>query len=233
MPDDEFIIYKVNKLKEICFISRRGVVCPKITAAFSPSRIQSRHGTEWKDNSSRGGKAALRRLNKNGEALQGWKKEEEGRSSSTGVEEWTRTLVGALLFSSPSQTLRLTPLTSALRAARAHDAVLRMYPDLPLRFIKIHGDILVSYAKAHCDCYYFCDISLTCSLFAVQEHWQFLLRRRIKYALSSPGCSNLGSMKRHNSDHVATRELKFLYNYLLYQRRVFRSLTLRAEKRSV
>ena len=40
--------------------------------------------------------------------------------------------------------LRLTPLTSALRAARAHDAVLRMYPDLPLRFIKIHGDILVS-----------------------------------------------------------------------------------------
>jgi hypothetical protein len=22
-----------------------------------------------------------------------------------------------------------------------------MYPDLPLRFIKIHGDILVSYAK--------------------------------------------------------------------------------------
>ena len=55
--------------------------------------------------------------------------------------------VGGLLLSSPSQTLRLTPLTSALRAARAHDAVLRMYPDLPLRFIKIHGDILVSYAK--------------------------------------------------------------------------------------
>ena len=52
-----------------------------------------------------------------------------------------------LLLSSPSQTLRLTPLTSALRAARAHDAVLRMYPDLPLRFIKIHGDILVSYAN--------------------------------------------------------------------------------------
>ena len=53
----------------------------------------------------------------------------------------------AFCFSSPSQTLRLTPLTSALRAARAHDAVLRMYPDLPLRFIKIHGDILVSYAN--------------------------------------------------------------------------------------
>ena len=52
--------------------------------------------------------------------------------------------VGGLLFSSPSPTLRLTPLTSASRAARAHDAVLRMYPDLPLRFIKIHGDILVS-----------------------------------------------------------------------------------------
>ena len=34
-------------------------------------------------------------------------------------------------------------------AARAHDAVLRMYPDLPLRFIKIHGDILVSYAYIH------------------------------------------------------------------------------------
>ena len=49
-------------------------------------------------------------------------------------------------LSSPSQTLRLTPLTRALRAARAHDAILRMYPDLPLRFIKIHGDILVSYA---------------------------------------------------------------------------------------
>jgi hypothetical protein len=50
-------------------------------------------------------------------------------------------------LSSPSQTLRLTPLTRALRAARAHDAVLRMYPDLPLRFIKIHGDILVSYMR--------------------------------------------------------------------------------------
>ena len=56
----------------------------------------------------------------------------------------------AFCFSSPSQTLRLTPLTSALRAARAHDAVLRMYPDLPLRFIKIHGDILVSYANDVC-----------------------------------------------------------------------------------
>ena len=52
-----------------------------------------------------------------------------------------------LLFSSPLPTLRLTPLPSALRAARAHDAVLRMYPGLPLRFIKIHGDILVSYAN--------------------------------------------------------------------------------------
>ena len=52
-----------------------------------------------------------------------------------------------LQFSSPLPTLRLTPLPSALRAARAHDAVLRMYPDLPLRFIKIHGDILVSYAN--------------------------------------------------------------------------------------
>jgi len=59
----------------------------------------------------------------------------------------TRTLVGALLFSSPSQTLRLTPPTSALRAARAHGAVLRIYPDLPLRFIKIHGDILVQCIK--------------------------------------------------------------------------------------
>ena len=58
----------------------------------------------------------------------------------------SRVATVAFCFSSPSQTLRLTPLTSALRAARAHDAVLRMYPDLPLRFIKIHGDILVSYA---------------------------------------------------------------------------------------
>ena len=61
----------------------------------------------------------------------------------------------AFCFSSPSQTLRLTPLTSALRAARAHDAVLRMYPDLPLRFIKIHGDILVSYANV-CVCVFEC-----------------------------------------------------------------------------
>ena len=61
----------------------------------------------------------------------------------------------ALLLSSPSQTLRLTPLTSALRAARAHDAVLRMYPDLPLRFIKIHGDILVSYAEITRKCVFF------------------------------------------------------------------------------
>ena len=58
----------------------------------------------------------------------------------------TQSGVGGLLLSSPSPTLRLTPLPSALRAARAHDAVLRMYPGLPLRFIKIHGDILVSYA---------------------------------------------------------------------------------------
>ena len=60
--------------------------------------------------------------------------------------QW-KSVVEALPSSSPSQTLRLTPLVSALRAARAHDAVLRMYPDLPLRFIKIHGDILVSYAN--------------------------------------------------------------------------------------
>ena len=61
----------------------------------------------------------------------------------------SRVAAVAFCFSSPSPTLRLTPLTSALRAARAHDAVLRMYPDLPLRFIKIHGDILVSYANAY------------------------------------------------------------------------------------
>ena len=60
-------------------------------------------------------------------------------------------LVSILALSPQSQTLRLTPLTSALRAARAHDAVLRMYPDLPLRFIKIHGDILVSYAVCLCE----------------------------------------------------------------------------------
>ena len=77
--------------------------------------------TEWKDNS----------------------KKTEGVLSSP-----VKSGVGGLLLSSPSQTLRLTPLTSALRAARAHDAVLRMYPDLPLRFIKIHGDILVRFYVA-------------------------------------------------------------------------------------
>ena len=89
--------------------------------------------TEWKDNSSRGGKAALRRFEENVEALQGGKKKTEGVHSSP-----VKSGVGGLLLSSPSQTLRLTPLTSALRAARAHDAVLRklimyklMYPDLP------------------------------------------------------------------------------------------------------
>ena len=118
------------------------MVCP--TAAFSPSRIQSQcraWKTEWKDNSSRGGKAALRRFEENVEALQGGGKKRKALSSPV------KSGVGGLLLSSPSQTLRLTPLTSALRAARAHDAVLRMYPDLPLRFIKIHGDILVSYAS--------------------------------------------------------------------------------------
>jgi hypothetical protein len=70
-----------------------------------------------------------------------FKKRTEGALSSP-----VKSGVGGLLLSSPSQTLRLTPLTSVLRAARAHDAVLRMYPDLPLHFIKIHGDILVSYA---------------------------------------------------------------------------------------
>ena len=89
------------------------------------------------------GKQRFDVLKKNVEALQGGKKT-EGRALLTS-HQW-KSVVGALLFSSPSQTLRLTPLTSALRAARAHDVVLRMYPDLPLRFIKIHGDILVSYA---------------------------------------------------------------------------------------
>ena len=74
-----------------------------------------------------------------------WKEEKTEGALSSPVKSG----VGGLLLSSPSQTLRLTPLTSALCAARAHDAVLRMYPDLPLRFIKIHGDILVSYAYAY------------------------------------------------------------------------------------
>ena len=78
-------------------------------------------GTEWKDNSSRGGKAALRRFEENVEALQGGKKKTEG-----GLLTPLKSGVGGLLFSSPSPTLRLTPLTSASRAARAHDAVLRM-----------------------------------------------------------------------------------------------------------
>ena len=119
------------------------MVCP--TAAFSPSRIQSQCRA-WKRNGkiivAGGGKAALRRFEENVEALQGGGKKNGRRRS----RHQSRVAPVALLLSSPSQTLRLTPLTSALRAARAHDAVLRMYPDLPLRFIKIHGDILVSYA---------------------------------------------------------------------------------------
>jgi hypothetical protein len=77
-------------------------------------------------------------------AKNGLIKKTEGGALVTS-QEWRRWPFCSHL-SSPSQTLRLTPLTSALRAARAHDAVLRMYPDLPLCFIKIHGDILVSYA---------------------------------------------------------------------------------------
>ena len=120
------------------------MVCP--TAAFSPSRIQSQCRA-WKRN----GKIIVAGVGKQRfdvfeenvcvEALQGGKKKKEGA-----LVVHSRVAAVAFCFSSPSQTLRLTPLTSALRAARAHDAVLRMYPDLPLRFIKIHGDILVSYA---------------------------------------------------------------------------------------
>ena len=73
--------------------------------------------------------------------------EEEGRKNRTTRSAPLKSGERGLQFSSPLPTLRLTPLPSALRAARAHDAVLRMYPDLPLRFIKIHGDILVSYAS--------------------------------------------------------------------------------------
>ena len=51
----------------------------------------------------------------------------EGRAVRITPHQW-KSVVEALPSSSPSQTLRLTPLTSALRAARAHDAVLRMYP---------------------------------------------------------------------------------------------------------
>ena len=51
-------------------------------------------------------------------------------------------VVEALPFSSPSQTLRLTPLASALRAARARDAVtvLRMYPSLSRSAFALHQD---------------------------------------------------------------------------------------------
>ena len=119
----------------------RVMVCP--TAAFSPSRIQSQCRA-WKRNGkiivAGVGKQRFDVFEENVEALQGGKK--NGRRALVTSQEWCR-WPSAL---SPSQTLRLTPLTSALRAARAHDAVLRMYPDLPLRFIKIHGDILVSYA---------------------------------------------------------------------------------------
>ena len=55
-------------------------------------------------------------------------KKEEGKGRPLTTHTHTvESVVETLLFSSPSQTLRLTPLTSALRAARAHDAVLRMY----------------------------------------------------------------------------------------------------------
>ena len=47
-------------------------------------------------------------------------------------------VVEPLLFSSPSPTLRLTPLTSALRAARAHDAVLRI--GIPRSASALHQD---------------------------------------------------------------------------------------------
>ena len=128
--------------KEICFISRPGDGLSYCCFQSEPNpKPMPGMETEWKDNSSRGGKAALRRFEENAEALQGGKKNGRRRS-----RHQSRLAPVALLLSSPSQTLRLTPLTSALRAARAHDAVLRMYPDLPLRFIKIHGDILVSYA---------------------------------------------------------------------------------------
>ena len=68
--------------KEICFISRPG-------DGLSYCRFQSEPNpkpmpgmeTAWKDNSSRGGKAALRR-SKNGEALQGGKNKSRGPSSS-------------------------------------------------------------------------------------------------------------------------------------------------------
>ena len=111
------------------------MVCP--AAASSPSRIQSQCRA-WKRNGkiivAGVGKQRFDVFEENVEALQGGEKRTEGALSSP-----VKSGVGGLLLSSPSQTLRLTPLTSALRAARAHDAVLRMYPDLPLRFIKIHG----------------------------------------------------------------------------------------------
>ena len=102
--------------KEICFISRPGDGLSYCCFQSEPNpKPMPGMETAWKDNSSRGGKAALRRFEENVEALQGGKK--------NGRREWCR-WPSAL---SPSQTLRLTPLTSALRAARAHDAVLRMY----------------------------------------------------------------------------------------------------------
>ena len=127
--------------KEICFISRPGNGLSYCCFQSEPNpKPMPGMETEWKDNSSRGGKAALRRFEKNVEALQGGKKNRKTRLAPLKSGE------RGLQFSSPLPTLRLTPLPSALRAARAHDAVLRMYPGLPLRFIKIHGDILVSYA---------------------------------------------------------------------------------------
>ena len=117
------------------------MVCP--TAASSPSRIQSQCRA-WKRNGkiivAGVGKQRFDVLRKTWKRCRVEKKNRTTRSAPLKSGE------RGLQFSSPLPTLRLTPLPSALRAARAHDAVLRMYPGLPLRFIKIHGDILVSYA---------------------------------------------------------------------------------------
>ena len=79
--------------KEICFISRPGdgLSCCFFQSESNPKPMPGME-TEWKDNSSRGGKAALRRFEENVEALQGGKKRRKALSSPVKSD------VGALLF---------------------------------------------------------------------------------------------------------------------------------------
>jgi hypothetical protein len=66
--------------KEICYVLL-------LLSVRAESKANAGHGTEWKDNSSRGGKAALRRLEKRRSGTSWKKKAEEGRRTTTQSEE--------------------------------------------------------------------------------------------------------------------------------------------------